>query len=162
MKIRKRIRPTTDPWGTSDKTGTGSEAWPSKTTCWLRPESHELIHLWMDLVSHSNRVCVIASCVGLCWRPLWNPWWSNLSSCAPDSSHHPGCWWYRAQTEPTGFHKTPDFGTHADSQQGGYLRLSACWCCSSIYAQGFCNRCRLATQVSYIGGFIVTYFRFYK
>ena len=23
----------TDPWGTLDSTGTGSEAWPSKTTC---------------------------------------------------------------------------------------------------------------------------------
>ena len=48
LKIRKRIGPKTDPWGTPDKTGTGSEAWPSKTTCWLRPESHELIHLWVD------------------------------------------------------------------------------------------------------------------
>ena len=48
MKIRKRIGPKTDPWGTPDKTGTGSEAWPSKTTRWLRPESHELIHLWVD------------------------------------------------------------------------------------------------------------------
>ena len=26
MKIRKRIGPKTDPWGTPDKTGTGSEA----------------------------------------------------------------------------------------------------------------------------------------
>ena len=33
MKIRKRISPKTDPWGTPDKTGTGSEAWLSKTTC---------------------------------------------------------------------------------------------------------------------------------
>ena len=22
--------------------------WPSKTACWVRPESHELIHLWVD------------------------------------------------------------------------------------------------------------------
>ena len=28
-----------------------------------------------------------------------------------------------------------------------YLRLSACRCCSPIYALGFCNRCRLATPV---------------
>ena len=55
------------------------------------------------LVSHSNQVFVIASCVGPCRRPLRNPWWSNLSACVPDSLHHPGCWWYRAQTEPTGF-----------------------------------------------------------
>ena len=48
MKIRKRIGPKTDPWGTPNKTGTGSEAWPSKTTCGLRPESNELIHLWVD------------------------------------------------------------------------------------------------------------------
>ena len=48
MKIRKRIGAKNDPWGTPDKTGTGSEAWPSKTTCWLHPESHELIHLWED------------------------------------------------------------------------------------------------------------------
>ena len=33
MKISKRIGPKTDPLGTPDKTGTGSEAWPSKTTC---------------------------------------------------------------------------------------------------------------------------------
>ena len=33
MKNRKRIGPKADPWGTLDKTGTGSEAWPSKTTC---------------------------------------------------------------------------------------------------------------------------------
>ena len=33
MKIKKRIGPKTNPWGTPDKTGTGSEAWPSKTTC---------------------------------------------------------------------------------------------------------------------------------
>ena len=99
------------------------------------------------ILSHSNRVYVIASFVGPCGRPLRNPWWSNLSVCVPDSSHHPGCWWYRAQTAPAGFHKTSKFGTHADSQQVCYLRLSACWCCSSIYALGFCNRCRLATPV---------------
>ena len=48
MKITKRISPKTDARGTQDKTETGSEAWPSKTTCWLRLESHELIHLWVD------------------------------------------------------------------------------------------------------------------
>ena len=48
MKRRNRTGPKTDPWGTPDSTGTGSEAWPSKTTCWVRPESHELIHLWVD------------------------------------------------------------------------------------------------------------------
>ena len=48
IKIRKRISPRTDPRGTQYKTETGSEAWPSKTTCWLRPESHELIHLWVN------------------------------------------------------------------------------------------------------------------
>ena len=30
MKIRKRTGPKTDPWGTPDRTGTGSEAWPSE------------------------------------------------------------------------------------------------------------------------------------
>ena len=34
------------------------------------------------LLSHSNRVYVIASCVGPCQRPLRNPCWSNLSACA--------------------------------------------------------------------------------
>ena len=33
MKMRNRIGPKTDPWGTPDSTGTGYEAWPSKTTC---------------------------------------------------------------------------------------------------------------------------------
>ena len=32
IKIKKRTGPKTDPWGTQDKTGTGSEAWPSNTT----------------------------------------------------------------------------------------------------------------------------------
>ena len=32
MKNRIRIGPKTDPWGTRDKTGTGSEAW----TCYYR------------------------------------------------------------------------------------------------------------------------------
>ena len=31
MKMRNRTGPRTDPWGTPDNTGTGSEAWPSKT-----------------------------------------------------------------------------------------------------------------------------------
>ena len=30
MKMRNRTGPRTDPWGTTDSTGTGSEAWPSK------------------------------------------------------------------------------------------------------------------------------------
>ena len=33
MKMRNRTGPRTDPWGTPDSTGTGSEALPSKTTC---------------------------------------------------------------------------------------------------------------------------------
>ena len=32
MKMRNRTGPRTDPWGTRDRTGTGSEAWPSNTT----------------------------------------------------------------------------------------------------------------------------------
>ena len=32
IKIRKRTGPKTDPWGTPDRTWTGSEAWPSNTT----------------------------------------------------------------------------------------------------------------------------------
>ena len=31
-KDQKRTGPKTDPWGTPDRTGTGSEAWPSNTT----------------------------------------------------------------------------------------------------------------------------------
>ena len=34
MKIRKRIGPKTDPWGTPDQSGTGSESWPSNTIAW--------------------------------------------------------------------------------------------------------------------------------
>ena len=33
IKIRNRIRPMTDPWGTSDNTGTGSWPWHLKSTC---------------------------------------------------------------------------------------------------------------------------------
>ena len=32
IKMRNRTGPRTDPWGTPDRTGTGSEAWPSNTT----------------------------------------------------------------------------------------------------------------------------------
>ena len=32
IKIRKGTEPKTDPWGTSDRTGTGSEAWPANAT----------------------------------------------------------------------------------------------------------------------------------
>ena len=32
IKMRNRAGPKTDPWGTPDRTGTGSEAWPSNTT----------------------------------------------------------------------------------------------------------------------------------
>ena len=32
IKMRNRTGPKTDPWGTPDRTGTGSEAWPSNTT----------------------------------------------------------------------------------------------------------------------------------
>ena len=32
IKMRNRTGPRTDPLGTPDRTGTGSEAWPSNTT----------------------------------------------------------------------------------------------------------------------------------
>ena len=32
IKMRNRTGPKTDPWGTPDRTRTGSEAWPSNTT----------------------------------------------------------------------------------------------------------------------------------
>ena len=32
IKMRNRTGPKTDPRGTPDRTGTGSEAWPSNTT----------------------------------------------------------------------------------------------------------------------------------
>ena len=48
IKMIIRTGPKTDPWGTPNRTGTGSEAWPSNTTFWERSESHELIHLWVD------------------------------------------------------------------------------------------------------------------
>ena len=32
IKMRNRSSPRTDLWGTPDRTGTGSEAWPSNTT----------------------------------------------------------------------------------------------------------------------------------
>ena len=58
IKIRNRIGPKTDPWGTPDNTGTGPEAWPSKTTCWVHPESHELIHLRVDpLITWQSNLC---------------------------------------------------------------------------------------------------------
>ena len=58
MKMGNRTGPRTDPWCTPDSSGTGSEAWPSKTTCWVRPESHELIHLWVDpLIPYYSNLC---------------------------------------------------------------------------------------------------------
>ena len=36
--------PGINPWSTTDSTGTGSEPWPSETTCCVCPE---LIHLWV-------------------------------------------------------------------------------------------------------------------
>ena len=48
IEIRHRIGPKTNPWGTPDNTGTGSETWPSETTCCVLPESHGLIHSWVD------------------------------------------------------------------------------------------------------------------
>ena len=32
IKMRNRTGPKTDPWGTPDRTGTGSEAWPFNIT----------------------------------------------------------------------------------------------------------------------------------
>ena len=47
-----------DPWGTPHSTETGFEAWPSKTTCWVRPENHKLIHLWVDpLIPQYSNLC---------------------------------------------------------------------------------------------------------
>ena len=37
IKIRNRIEPKTDPWGTPDNTGTVSEILSSKTTYWVGP-----------------------------------------------------------------------------------------------------------------------------
>ena len=48
MNTKKRTGPRTEPWGTPDKTGTGSDSSPSSTTCCERLESHELIHLCVD------------------------------------------------------------------------------------------------------------------
>ena len=47
-------------------------------------------------------LCVIASCVVPCQRPLRNPLWSNLSACVHDSQPHPSCtnWtncWFKEQ-----------------------------------------------------------------
>ena len=89
IKIRNRIGPKTDPWGTPDNTGTCG---------WI-------------LLSHNSPIYVIASCVALYQRPLRNPLWSNLSVCVHDSQPHPGCWWCRAQTGPTGFRRTSDLET---------------------------------------------------
>ena len=69
MRNRNRTGPRTDPWGTLDSTWTGSEAWPSKSTCWVRPESHELIHLWVDPLIPYILICLIDSCVEPCQRP---------------------------------------------------------------------------------------------
>ena len=99
------------------------------------------------LLSHNSLIYVIASCVAPYQRPLRNPLWSNLSVCVHDSQPHPGCWWCRAQTGPTGFRWTSDFGNHADSQQVCYLRLGVCWCYWLLYALGLCSRCMWATPV---------------
>ena len=76
IKISNRIGPKTDPWGTPDNTGTRSEAWPSKTTCWVCPESHEL----RTFLSHNSPAYAI-SYLAPYVRPLQNPLWSNMSVC---------------------------------------------------------------------------------
>ena len=93
------------------------------------------------LLSHNSPICVIASCVVPCQKPLRSPLWSNLSACVYNSQPHSGCWWYRAHTGTTWSGRTSDFRNHADSQQVCYLRLSACWCYWLIYDLGFCGRC---------------------
>ena len=99
------------------------------------------------LLSHKSPICIIASCVVPCQRPMRNPLWSNLYAFVHNSQPHPGCWWYGAHTGPTESRRTSDFGNHADSQQVCYLRLSVCWCYGLIYALGFSSRCMLATPV---------------
>ena len=87
------------------------------------------------LLIHNNWVGVIASGVEPCK--------GAFIKSVNDSPHHQ----HHAQTGPTGYHKSSDFEINADSQQVCYLRLSACWCCSLIYALGFCSECRLAKEV---------------
>ena len=41
--MRNRTGPKTNPWGTADKTRTGSEAW-----LLMHPESHKLIDYWVN------------------------------------------------------------------------------------------------------------------
>ena len=50
MKMRNRTGPSTDPWGTPDSTGTGSEAWPSKVikVAKIRNRNNQVPHLTQD------------------------------------------------------------------------------------------------------------------
>ena len=62
MKMRNRTGPKTDPWGTPDRTGTGSEAF-----MW------SLLAVLVSEFQSNSLICTMASCVGPCQRPLRNP-----------------------------------------------------------------------------------------
>ena len=48
--IRKRIGHRTEPWGTPDKTGPGSDSAPSRTTLWVRSARKHLIQSRVPLL----------------------------------------------------------------------------------------------------------------
>ena len=149
--MKKSTGPRSYPCGTSDKTGTRSDIWPSKTTRWKRPDSHELIHLWVD-PGIPCLICIIASCVEPCQRPWWNPLQWYLFVQVHDLQHHQGYLQYHVQTGQAVFHTTFDFGKHADSQQECSLRLDVCLYCLRLYAPGSCSICMWAAWACNLRG----------
>ena len=88
------------------------------------------------LLSHNSLIYVIASCVAPYQRPLRNPFWSNLSVCVHDSQPHLGCWWCYAQTGPTGFRRTSEFGTWKfDLNTCYYIYSNALWITFTLEAK---------------------------
>ena len=54
IKMRNRTGPKTDPWGTPDRTETGSKAWPSNTTLVERPVRFRLPE-WAEITRMDYR-----------------------------------------------------------------------------------------------------------
>ena len=99
-KIRKRIDPKTDPWLHPIKQGLDLRLdrlrllvdCAQRVMSWSLIESSLCNSLLCGTLSKAFAKSIMIKSVCLC------PW----------SSHHSGCWWYRAQTAPAGFYKTSE------------------------------------------------------
>ena len=124
----------------------------------LRVENVQTAMSWSTyeriLISHNSLICIKASCLEPCQRPWWSPLWWCLFVYVHNLQHHQGYLQYHIQTGQAVFHKTFDFGIHADSQQECSLRLDVCLYYLWLYAPGSCSICMWATQVCNLRGHI--------